>query len=161
MGMINKVQFVPSTEIQNTAITTTDCRGPIVDMEGSEGVLFTFQQSSGASSGGITAFRVMGSTGNSTGNMVPMGGSTGTVITFSSSAYAGATMDDKFVAIDVVKPVGSSAPKRYIQLVVDNCTQVVHFTAMKYGLRHQGSSDIKNASSQVLNTTSIVGAASS
>lgn len=160
MGMINKVQFVPSTEVQNAAIATTDCRGPIVDMEGAEGAILTFQQSSGGTSGGVTAFRVMGSTGDSTAGMVPMGGSTGTVITMSSGAFVGATMDNKFVAIDVIKPVGNPA-KRYIQLVVDNCTSWVAFGAMKYGLRYQGSSDVILASSQVLNTTSIVGAASS
>ena len=160
MGMIDKVQFVASTQVQNAAIATTGCRGPIVDMEGAEGCLFTFQQSSGGTSGGATAFFVQGSTGNSTAGMKYLkgnGGTTGTLITMSSGAHAGITMDNKFVAIDVVKPVH----KRYVQLVVENCTSWLHITAMKYGLRHQGSSDVSLDSSQVLGTTSVIGAATS
>lgn len=160
MGLIDKIQFVPSTQ-PRIAIATTGYRSSIVDMDGAEGCIFAWMQSSGATSGGVTAFRVLGSSANSTAGMVHMhAGTTGSVVTMSSAAYAGATMDNKFVAIDVVKPAGNPA-KRYVMLAVDNSSTINSILAIKYGLRLKGDSDITDGSSQILATTSIVGAATS
>lgn len=155
MGLLDKVELVPSTHAR-TAVDTTTILSPIVDMAGADGFLFIHDQSSGSS--GTPLYRLLASSANSTAGMNhlrPPGTTAASTAGMLTCGTLGAdNLDNSKVMIDVVRPVGTL--NRYYMIAVDGASDITSMTMLKYNLTRMGSTQAKDSTS-LGGTTSVVG----
>lgn len=140
MNLLRNIQIVASTK---TAICPggTTMYGPPVDMSDCEGVLFIAAGASEwASKGagkGLMSVQMASSTGIAVGSWSHYGS------TVALPAISNTTKACRIAALDFYKPVmdvpSSNIKRTYARVALENCTGIVNFVCIKYGLRNPGA----------------------
>lgn len=140
MNLLRNIQIIASTKTAICPAGTT-MYGPPVDMSDCDGVLFIAAGASewaskGAGKGHMSV-QMASATGLAVGSWSHYGS------TRALNAISNTTKACRIAALDYYKPVvmvpTSSIERKYARLALENCTGIVNFVCIKYGLRNPGA----------------------